>query len=184
MEMSMKYPTTPKLGAWAMIMTLLLGTMCTVTIIPLTGCPLTPTQIENEVNTILQEAAGIIAVADPGVSWLADFTKAANLLKVDEAAWIKGGAVQDVINVLNDLEQVAALISPLVPYASLIGILVAGIDAVLSLLLPTPAVTANVMTAHAPNPWKGRATVTSAKDSKDQWAAAVKTNPALAAAKL
>ena len=148
----------------------------------LTGCPLTPNQVENEINTILQEAAGIIAVADPGVSWLADFTKAANLLKVDEQAWIKGGAVQDVINVLNDLQGVCALISPLVPYANLIAILVAGVDAVLALLLPiTGTVTARVV---KPNPFRGMAHVRSAADSKKQWAAIIKANPALAAAAL
>ena len=123
-------------------------------------------QVENEVTTILQQATAIIAVADPSVTWLADFSKATALLKVDEANWIKGGAVQDVINVLTDLEQVTALISPLVPYATLIGVLVAGIDQALALLLPAPATPAAAapaaMTARAlsrPNPFKGNATV-------------------------
>ena len=156
----------------------------TVTSVSMTGC--TPAQAENEINTILQEAAGIIAVADPGATWLADFTKATNLLKVDEANWIKGGAVQDVINVLVDLQDVTALISPLVPYASLISVLVAGIVAVLSLLLPAQPVGAIAVahTATAPNPFKGRAAVTSAKDSKAQWNLIVSQNPALAAAKI
>jgi hypothetical protein len=157
--------------------------VATVTVVPLTGC--TPSQVENEINVLIQEAAGIIAVADPGVSWLADFTKAANLLKVDEAAWIKGGAVQDVINVLNDIEQITVLISPLVPYASLIAVLVAGIDAALALLLPTSAATPAISThAVVQNPWKGRATVTSASDSKTQWNRICKQNPALAKAKI
>ena len=155
-------------------------------LLTLEGC--TPSQVENEVNVIVQETAAIIAVADPGATWLADFTKAANLLKVDEAAWIKGGAVQDVINVLNDIEGITALISPLVPYASLIAVLVAGIDAALALLLPAPAVAVpGAMATHAataPNPWKGRVTVTSAKDSKAQWNLIVSQNPALAAAKI
>jgi hypothetical protein len=156
----------------------------TVSPIALTGC--TPAQAENEINTILQEAAGIIAVADPGATWLADFTKATNLLKVDEANWIKGGAVQDVINVLVDLQGVTALISPLVPYASLISVLVAGIVAVLSLLLPAQPVGAVAVahTATADNPFKGRAVVKSAKDSKAQWNAIVAANPALAAARI
>lgn len=141
--------------------------VATVTTVSMTGC--TPGQAENEINVIIQQAAGIIAVADPGASWLADFTKAANLLKADEAAWIKGGAVQDVINVLNDLEQVTAIISPLVPYASLIAVLVAGIDAVLALLLPASPAALSAHAVTAPNPWKGRAVVTSAKDSKAQW---------------
>ena len=153
----------------------------------LTACPLTAAQIENEVTTITQEAASIIAVADPGVSWLADFTKASALLKTDEAAWIAGGAVQDVINVLNDIEGITALISPLVPYATLIGVLVAGIDGVLALLLPAPdsgATVATTVRVVAPNPFKGMAVVKSASDSKSQWNAIVAANPALSAAKL
>jgi hypothetical protein len=151
----------------------------------LEGCPLTPGQIENMVTTILQEATGIIAVADSSVSWLADFTKATNLLNVDEANWIKGGAVQDVINVLVDLQGVCALISGLVPYAQLVAVLVAGIVQVLSLLLPPPPVpVAMAKMASKPNPWIGVAHVSSVKDSKEQWTKFIKANPALAAASL
>jgi hypothetical protein len=156
--------------------------VATVTTVSMTGC--TPGQVENEINTIIQQAAGIIAVADPGAPWLADFTKAANLLKVDEAAWIKGGAVQDVINVLTDLEQVTALIPTTVPYASLVGILFAGAAQVLALLLPTPSAASPAVTASAPNPWRGLATVKSAKDSRSQWNLIVSQRPGLAAAKI
>jgi hypothetical protein len=154
----------------------------TVTSVSMTGC--TPAQAENEINTILQEAASIIAVADPGATWLSSLAKATALLKVDEAAWVKGGAVQDVINVLNDLEGVTALISPLVPYANLIDVLVAGIDAVLALLLPSSTSVKAFAVAAQPNPFKGRAVVKSAKDSKTQWNKIVAANPALAAARL
>ena len=191
-QSEVKSSIAAKLGAFALIAVLLQGTLLTGGLIGVsavalstTGC--TPAQLENEVNTILQEATGIIAVADPGVSWLADFQKATNLLKVDEANWIKGGAVQDVINVLTDLEGVTALISPLVPYASLITVLVAGIDAALAALLPAPSTASATMSARvqsAPNPWKGRATVTSAKDSKAQWNLIVSQRPELAAAKI
>jgi hypothetical protein len=160
----------------------------TPAVLALEGCPLSPGQIENEINVILQEATGIIAVADPGVSWLAAFSKATALLKVDEANWVKGGAVQDVINVLDDLQGVCALISPLVPYANLIGILVAGIDAALALLLPTaPIAVQATFKPHSmtvPNPFKGRATVKSAKDSRAQWNALIDANPALGKARI
>jgi len=150
-------------------------------LLTLQGC--TPGQVENEINTILQEAVGIIAVADPGLSWLADFSKATALLKVDEANWIQGGAVQDVINVLTDLQGVCALVSALVPYAQLVAVLVAGINAALALLLPTPAVpVAMARMAEKPNPWIGIAHVSSAKDSRTQYLAACAKNPALALA--
>lgn len=150
-------------------------------LITLDGCPLSAGQVENEINVLIQEAAGIIAIAEPGVSWLADFSKAAALLKIAEANWIKGGAVQDIINVLNDLQGVCALISPLVPYAALIGVLVAGVDAALALLLPTaPAGSIAPHAAKRNNPFKGMATVKNAKESKDQWNAIIALKPELA----
>lgn len=161
-------PSTAFVGASA----LLLGTA---------GCA--PAQIENEINTIIQETGSILAVADPSLSWTGDLAKAAALLQVDEAAWIKGGAVQDVINVLNDIEGVTALISQAVPYAALIGVLVAGIDAVLALLLPAPVASAR-LSAGRPNPFRGMTTVKSAKDSRRQWRLIIAANPALAAARL
>jgi hypothetical protein len=181
---------TQKLGALALIAILLQGTLVfgggAVVVTHLTGC--TPAQVENEVNTILQEATSIIAVADPGVTWLAAFSKATALLKVDEANWIAGGAVQDMINVLVDLQGVTALISPLVPYAALIGVLVAGIVAVLSLLLPSPPppppAALTMPAAQGQNPFKGMTTVKNRADSLRQWRAIVAANPALAAAKL
>ena len=152
-------------------------------LLSLTGCP--ATTVENEINTVLQEAIGIIAIADPGLSWLAAFSKATALLKMDEANWIKGGAVQDVINVLTDLQGVCALISPLVPYAQLVAVLVAGTNALLALLLPAPpAPVAMAMARRNPNPWIGLAHVRSAKDSREQWNAICKANPALAGAEL
>ena len=67
-------------------------------LLPLTGCP--AGQVENEINTILQEAVGIIAVADPGVSWLADFSKATALLKVDAWEDAPEDAVADVLTLI------------------------------------------------------------------------------------
>ena len=152
-------------------------------LIALQGC--TPGQVENEINTIAEEAVGIIAVADPSLTWFADFSKYESLIKVDEANWIKGGAVQDVINVLTDLQGVCALISPLVPYAQLVAVLVAGTNAVLALLLPNPPVPAAMaQMARNPNLWIGLAHVRSAKDSREQWNNICKANPALAQAVL
>ena len=187
-----------KLGAIALSTTLLFGTLTptdvavigvgSVAAITLAGC--TPTQIENEINTIVQEGANIVAVADPG-TLPANFAQYVALLKADEANWIKGGAVQDIINVLNDLEGVTALIGPLVPYAQLIGVLVAGIDAVLALLLPPPstgtAASPAVMSVHeaqAKNPFKGMTTVKNVKDSVKQWNFIVASNPSLSKARI
>ena len=165
---------------WAGSLPVAIG-VTSVAAVSMAGC--TPAQVENMVNTIIQEATGIIAVADTGATWLAAFSKATALLKVDEANWIKGGLVQDMINVLVDLQGVCVLISPLVPYANLIAVLVAGIVQVLSLLLPPPpAPVAMRAMAERPNPWVGVRHVSSVKDSKDQWHAICKANPALALA--
>lgn len=162
--------------------------------IPLAGC--TPAQAENEVNTIILQLTNIMAVAEPGAAWVKDAANALALLKTAEANWIKGGAVQDVINALNTAELVMAAIPVLAPYSPLADVLVAGIDAVLALLLPGPAGAPTAVQQQAaeaarlpvgtvsPNPHKWRAVVTSAKDSKAQWNFLVAADPRLAAARI
>ena len=58
---------------WEVMLWAVTVPIATFTAVTTTGC--TPTQVENEINTVLQEAAGIIAVADPGATWLDDFSK-------------------------------------------------------------------------------------------------------------
>ena len=185
-----------KLKQWAAVAPMALALM--ILLFPLTagltGC--SPGQAENEVNTIILQLTNIMAVAEPGASWVKDAANALNILKVAEANWIKGAAVQDVINALNTAELVIAVIPVTAPYSGLADVLVAGIEAVLALLLPPPAgaltgvqqqareAASLPVGAASPNPHKWRASVSSAKDSKTQWNLLVSADPRLAAAKI
>ena len=182
-----------KLLGLMMIAVLLSGTFAAS--VPLTGC--TPAQIENEINTVLQETGAILAVAEPGAAWVAQLDKAAAALKAAEATWTAGGAVQDVINALNTIADITAVIPLTAAYSPLIDILVAGIDSVLELLVPKPVTTAQASgasllsfaafaasAARPYNPHKGRAHVKNHKDSKAQWNEYVAAHPELAAALL
>lgn len=103
----------------------------------LAGCtPSQVKQVEGDINVVLDQAASVLVVLDPNSPAVADIQKGIAALKTAEAAWIDGGAVQDVVNALNILEEAAALIPLTAPYAGLIGVLVAGIDIVLNYLAP------------------------------------------------
>lgn len=150
------------------------------------GC--SPSQVENEINTVLSEATNILAVAEPGAEFIAPLQAAIAALKTAEASWQGGGAVADVEAALQTIEDVTAVIPLTAAYSPLIDILVAGIDAVLA-ALPAPAAAAatpHALMAHATvqNPHKGRVTVKSAAESKTVWNNIVAANPHLAAAKL
>jgi hypothetical protein len=153
----------------------------------ITGC--TPSQIENELNTVLQEAVNLIAVVEPTAFYLADLKSAVAALKQAEAAWQGGSPVQVLVSVLNTLLDVMAVIPEAAPYIQLAQILVAGIVALLGLIpAPLPSIKGKVpnMTVAVlkSNPLIGKKTVKSVADSKAQWHAAVLANPALAVADL
>lgn len=150
----------------------------------LTGC--SASQVENEINVVLQEATNVLAVAFPGAPWLSQLQAAITALKTAEATWQAGGAVQIVIDALNTIVAITAAI-PLTEIVSpLIDILVAGIEAVLA-ALPAPATTLT-MRAQAPNPHIGRVVIkhrwahSRASDFKSAWNIVARSNPALAKA--
>ena len=112
-------------------------------------------------------------------------------LKSAEQGWIGGGAVQIVIQALNTLAAVAAVIPFTAVYSPLIDILVAGIDAVLEALPAStsvpykgPEITGTTYDHH------GRVSIhnffgqPSTRVYKDKWNKVVASNPALAAARL
>src|ERR1700683_3502283 len=76
--------------------------------LPVTGC--SSATVVNEVNTILTEATNVLVVADPGAPWIASLQAGIASLKTAEASWQGGGAVQDVIDALNTIEAITAVI--------------------------------------------------------------------------
>lgn len=172
-------PPPQKLGVLMLCSLLLMGTLT----VPTTGC--TPTQVVAEVNVVIDQATNIIAVADPGASWLPELRQAVASLKAAEASWQGGGVINVVISSLNTVEAIVAVIPQTAAYAPLVAVLVAGIEAILVAFEPQPAaVRANRAMVTNSNPYVGRVKVSSVKDSRKQWNAIVDANPQLALARL
>jgi len=156
------------------------------TSLSLEGC--SASEIESGINAVINGADSVLKVAEPNASWLAPFESAIAALKTAEATWVKGGVVTLVEEALNTLAAIAAVIPFTAVYSPLIDVLVAAIDAVLS-LIPQPSVTANAMAA-VPNPHRGRVKLASRSllhptlggAIKHQWNGVCATSPALAAA--
>ena len=123
-----------------------------VTTAPTVGC--SSQQVVAEVNTVLTEATNILVVAEPGAPWVPQLQAAVTALKAAEAGWAAGGKVQVVIDALNTIEAITAVIPLTAAYSPLIDVLVAGIESVLVALVPTtPQVVALKV---ARNPHVGR----------------------------
>jgi len=101
----------------------------------LEGC--TSSQVIGEINTILQQAAAVLAVVEPNAPWVTAFKNAVAALMTAEQQWQTGSTVQLVIDALNTLVAITAVIPITAPYSPLIDILVAGIEAVLAALPPS-----------------------------------------------
>lgn len=132
-----------------------------------TGCSTASTV--NEVNIVLTQATNILAVADPGATWVPKLQAAIGALKTAEASWQAGGAVQDVENALNTIVAITAVIPLTAQYSPLIDVLVAGIEIILANLpggaavavaaAPTNGVSAHVAAQVVSNPHLGRVTI-------------------------
>lgn len=109
---------------------------------------------ENVLNTVLEAASSIISVADQGAPWLSAFNNAVQALEGAESAWKAGSPVDVVISALNTLAAVTAVIPVTAAYSPLIDVLVAGIDSVLGLLVPSASARFRLRTT--PNPHQGR----------------------------
>jgi hypothetical protein len=98
----------------------------------MTGC--NSSQVINEINVVLTETATVLSVADPNAAWVPELQKAVAALKTAEASWQSGSTVQLVIDALNTIEAITAVIPQTAAYSPLIDVLVAGIEAILAAL--------------------------------------------------
>lgn len=154
--------------------------LCAVALVslPETGC--SGSEIENELNVVLQEAVNVLAVVDPNAPWVPQLQKAITTLKTAEATWTGGGAVNDLISALNTIVAITGAIPLTAPYAPLIGILVAAIEAVMA-ALPKPTIN---MSAEY-NQFVGKTTIphhfgrSRAYDFKSAWNKAANADPTL-----
>jgi hypothetical protein len=190
MEMTLKYPTSQKLGAWSLITILMLGMFVSVGILQTTGC--TANQVENNVNAVLSAAQAVLKVAEPNAPWVPQLTAALTVLQQAEASWKGGSSITIVESALNTVAAVASVIPITSAYGPLIDILVAAIDMVLSTIqADNPTVKVKATAPAGQFNHHGRVQLkkpgafqNQAGAIKAQWNAAVKANPALAAAKL
>jgi hypothetical protein len=97
--------------------------------VPLEGCAF---NITDAINTVLNSALAIIKVAEPGAPWLTPLANAIQALQQAETKWQAGGASTLVIDALNTIEAVLAVIPATAVYSPLIDILIAGIEAVMA----------------------------------------------------
>jgi len=97
--------------------------------VPLEGCSI---DITAAINTVLNSALAILKVAEPNATWTAALASAIAALQQAETSWQNGGAATLVIDALNTIEAVLAVIPVTAVYSPLIAILVAGIEAVMA----------------------------------------------------
>lgn len=120
----------------------------------LTGCSF---DAKGLINTVIASVKAILRVAEATASWAASLQAALTALQQAEAAWEAGGAVVIIEDALDTIEAVVAVIPLTAPYAPLVAVLVAGIDAVLSYF--TPAAAAAVRATKG-GPYAGRVGLT------------------------
>lgn len=99
------------------------------TTVTIDGCAF---NIEDAINTVLNSALAVLKVAEPGASWTSALGSAIAQLEQAETQWQAGGAATIVVDALNTIEAVLAVIPATAGYSPLIDILVAGIEAAMS----------------------------------------------------
>jgi hypothetical protein len=145
------------------------------------GC--TSTDIKGLVNVVLQSIMAVIEVAEPNAPWLNEMKNVYTALHDALNNWTAGGAVQILIQALNAVVAVCAVIPQTAVYAPLIAVLVAGIEAVLN-ALPISQQPAHMQTA-ANNNYIGRVALNKPRwyqsrvsAYKEQWNAVCNANSA------
>lgn len=128
----------------------LVGVMAVVTFVPMpipflrtfpapvalmTGC--SQTDVTGLLNTVIASGEAVLAVAEPGAPWATSLRNALAALQTADTQWKAGSPVAIIIDALNTVQAVLAVIPVTAVYSPLIGVLVAGIEAVLA-ALPAP----------------------------------------------
>jgi hypothetical protein len=171
-----------KLGALALSSLLFLG-MFPVTATT-TGC--TKTQVVDLLNTLGNAGAAVAALEGNAT--------VASTIRTDTAAAVTAvqnwqqepSAAQTAIEALNLLATDLDLIPGTSQYAPLITLAIGTVDSLLA-LIPVPAATASVATAHSVSNHRSVSLVNPPKTAaqfKSQWNGIIKANPALAGAKI
>jgi len=89
---------------------------------------------ESLLNTVIDSIMAILKVAEPTASWFPTLSAALAALQAAANNWKKGGAATIVIEALDTVENVLAVIPVTAVYSPLVAVLVVGITAVLNAL--------------------------------------------------
>jgi hypothetical protein len=105
-----------------------------------TGCAFS---VSGTLSVIIEAVGGILSYVGGSLPWVADLQAALTALQTAEANWKAGSPAAIVIDALNTVEAVLAVIPLTAIYSPLIDIIVSGIEAVLNYFTPatTPPVT-------------------------------------------
>src|ERR1700678_1185449 len=106
----------------------------------LTGCSLTEANVKSLINVLITSIQNILKVST-GAPWASDLSAALAALQTAEAGWTSGSATTLIDDALNTITDVLAVIPLTAVYSPLVDIVVAGIEAVLTVLPVTPAIT-------------------------------------------
>jgi hypothetical protein len=102
-----------------------------------TGCAF---NTADAINAVLNSGLAILKVVEPGSALATQLSDAISALQQAEATWQTGGTSTIVVDALNTIEAVIAVIPVTASYAPLVDILVAGIETVMSAFGVTPTV--------------------------------------------
>lgn len=94
-----------------------------------TGCAFSVT---GTLNVIIEAVGGILSYVGGSLPWVTDLQAALNALQTAEANWKTGSPAAVVIDALNTVEAVLAVIPLTAVYSPLIDIIASGIEAVIN----------------------------------------------------
>jgi hypothetical protein len=122
----------------------------------ISGCAFS---VSDTISTIITAIGGILSYVGSSQPWAAALQAALAALQTQVAAWKAGGAAQYLIDALNAVEAVLAVIPLTAVYSPLIDLIVSGIEAIINYFAPTSAGPGPMSIAKSPasgNPHKNR----------------------------
>lgn len=134
------------------------GAAVAVVILPTTGCAFS---VVDTLDTIIEAVSGILSYVGSSEPWAVTLQNALTKLEQVAATWTTGSDAAILIDALNAVEAVLAVIPLTAVYSPLIDLVVAGVEAIINYFAKnTPAVALKVAarnTRH--NPRIGRVTI-------------------------
>lgn len=118
-----------------------------------TGCGFS---VSSTLSVIIQALGGILGFVGGSAPWVAELQAALTALQTAEAQWKSGGASALIVDALNTLEAVLAVIPLTAVYSPLIDIVVSGIEAIISYFAPASVTFSKPRATFHSNPHMGR----------------------------